>query len=145
MSDRIFGSLVCIVALAYIVSATQVQMSFLTDPVGPKLFPIIIGSVAFICALAVIIKPDESPEWPGPAIFLALLCAVVALVGYAYALKPLGFLIPTAVASAIISFLIQRNAVTAVLTGLGLSIGLFLIFKYALGLGLVAFSKNLIG
>jgi len=145
VSDRIFGSLVCVVALAYIVSATQVQTSFMTDPVGPKLFPIIIGSVAFICALAVIIKPDESPAWPGPAIFFALLCAVVALVGYAYALKPLGFLIPTAVASAIISFLIQRNIMTALLTGIGLSVGLFLIFKYALGLGLVAISKNLIG
>lgn len=145
MSDRIFGSLVCIVALAYIVSATQVQTSFLTDPVGPKLFPIIIGSVAFICALSVIVRPDDSPEWPGVGIFLALLCAVVALVGYAYALKPLGFLIPTAVASSIISFLIQRNIGTALLTGVGLSAGLFVIFKYVLGLGLVAFSKNLIG
>jgi len=145
VSDRIFGTLVCIVALAYIVSATQVQTSFMTDPVGPKLFPIIIGSVAFVCALTVIIKPDPSPEWPGPAIFLSILCAIAALVGYAYALKPLGFLIPTAVASAIISFLIQRNFITAILTGLGLSIGLFFLFKYALGLGLVAFSKNLIG
>jgi len=117
----------------------------MTDPVGPKLFPIIIGSVAFVCALAVIFKPDESPQWPGPAIFFALLCAVVALVGYAYALKPLGFLLPTAVASAIISFLIQRKVLSAVLTGVGLSVGLFLIFKYALGLGLVAIPKSLIG
>ena len=132
-------------ALAYIVSATQIQTSFLTDPVGPKMFPIIIGSVAFICALTVVIKPDQSPDWPGPAIFLALLVAIVALVGYAYTLKPLGFLIPTAVASAVISFLIQRNFVTAALTGVGLSLGLFVIFKYALGLGLVAFSKTLIG
>ena len=145
MSDRIFGSLVCLVALAYIVSATQVQTSFMTDPVGPKLFPILIGSVAFVCALTVIVKPDESPDWRGPAIFIALLCAVVALVAYALTLKPLGFLIPTAVASAIISYLIQRNFVTALATGAGLSIGLFVIFKYALGLGLVAFSKSLIG
>ena len=145
MSDRIFGSLVCLVALAYIVSATQIQESFMTDPVGPKLFPIIIGSVAFVCAVTVIYKPDESPDWPGPAIFLALLCAVVALIAYAYTLKPLGFLIPTAVASAIISFLIQRNFLTAIATGAGLSLGLFVIFKYALGLGLVAFSKNLVG
>ncbi len=117
----------------------------MTDPVGPKLFPIIIGSVSFVCALTVIVKPDESPDWLGPAIFIALLCAVVALVAYALTLKPLGFLIPTAVASAIISYLIQRNFVTALATGAGLSIGLFVIFKYALGLGLVAFSKSLIG
>ncbi|MGI9293785.1 MAG: tripartite tricarboxylate transporter TctB family protein [Pseudomonadales bacterium] len=145
MSDRIFGCLTGLVALAYIVSATQIQSSFMTDPVGPKLFPYIIGGVAFLCSITIILKPDESPSWPGPSIFLALLCAVVALVGYAYALKPLGFLIPTAIASGIISFLIQRRFSTAILTGLGLSVGLFFIFKYALGLGLVAFSKNLIG
>lgn len=132
-------------ALAYIVSATQIQSSFMTDPVGPKLFPYIIGGVALLCAVSIVLKPDESPGWPGPAVFFSLLCAVVALVGYAYALKPLGFLIPTAVASGIISYLIQRRFSTAILTGLGLSIGLFFIFKYALGLGLVAFSKNLIG
>ena len=48
-------------------------------------------------------------------------------------------------ASAVISFLIQRNFLTAIATGAGLSLGLFVIFKYALALGLVAFSKSLTG
>lgn len=145
MSDRIFGALTGLVALAYIVSATQIQEGFLPDPVGSKLFPILVGSIALLCSVAIIIKPDESPNWPGVGTFFSILCAVIALVGYAYTLKPLGFLIPTAIASGIISFLIQRRFITALLTGLGLSIGLFLLFKYALGLGLVAFSKTLVG
>ncbi|MBX2836110.1 MAG: tripartite tricarboxylate transporter TctB family protein [Gammaproteobacteria bacterium] len=145
MSDRLFGAVAGLVALMYIVSATQIQSSFMTDPVGPKLFPMIIGGVALLCAVTIFLKPDESPSWPAPGIWVALLCAVLALVGYAYALKPLGFLIPTAVVSMIISYLIRRNVLTAALTGMGLSVGLFLLFKYALGLGLVAFSKNLIG
>jgi len=61
------------------------------------------------------------------------------------ALKPLGFIIPTALASGMVSFLIRRNIGTALLTGIGLSVGLFVLFKYVLDLGLVAFSKNLIG
>jgi len=111
VSDRIFGALTCLVALAYVASATQIQSSFLTDPVGPKFFPILIGSVAFICAVTVIIKPDDSPKWPPVDIWLSLLFAIAALVAYTYALKPLGFLIPTAFASAVISFLIHRNPV----------------------------------
>ena len=145
MSDRIFGALAGLVALAYIVSATQIQEGFMPDPLGSKLFPIIVGSIALLCAITIFIKPDDSPSWPEPLIFLSILCAVVVLVGYAYALKPLGFLIPTAIASGIISFLIHRRLLTAALTGLGLSIGLYVLFKYALGLGLVAFSKNLLG
>ena len=145
MSDRIFGALAGIVALAYIVSATQIQSGFMPDPVGSKFFPMLVGGVAFVCSVTIFLKPDKSPQWPGPAIFLSILFAVITLVGYAYALKPLGFIIPTAVASGIVSFLIRRNVVTALLTGIGLSVGLFVLFKYALGLGLVAFSKNLIG
>jgi len=145
VSDRIFGTLICLLALAYIASATQIQTSFLTDPVGPKLFPIIVASIAFICGVAVIINPDESPSWPAPSIWISLFVATVALIAFAYALKPLGFIIPAAVVSAIISYLIHRNFMTAILTGIGLSVVLYFVFKQLLGLSLAAFSKNLIG
>ena len=42
-SDRIFGLVVLVVALAYIASATQIETSFLADPVGPKPFPSELG------------------------------------------------------------------------------------------------------
>ncbi|MHA1572272.1 MAG: tripartite tricarboxylate transporter TctB family protein, partial [Alphaproteobacteria bacterium] len=50
-SDRIFGLLILVVALAYIASATQIQTSFLADPVGPKTFPMIVGVVLAICGM----------------------------------------------------------------------------------------------
>ena len=145
MSDRIFGALSALVALAYIASATQIQSGFMPDPVGSKLFPMMVGSVALVCAVLIFLKPDDEPSWPGFSTFLAISFAVVTLIAYAYALKPLGFIIPTAVASAVVSFLIRRSLLTAMLTGVGLSVGLFLLFKFALGLGLVAFPKNWIG
>lgn len=145
MSDRIFGALSALVALAYIAGATQIQSGFMPDPVGSKLFPMMVGGIGFVCAVLIFLKPDESPAWPDVGIFLSILFAVVTLVAYAYALKPLGFILPTAVASAVVSFLIRRNLGTALLTGVGLSVGLFVLFKYALGLGLVAFPKHLIG
>lgn len=144
-SDRIFGAVATLVALAYIASATQIQSGFLTDPVGPRTFPILIGAVAALCGLVIAIKPDPDPEWPELATLGALAIAVVVLVGYAYALKPLGFLLPTAIVAGILSFQIQPKPVTAVLAGLGLSVGLFVVFKFALGLGLVAFPKSLMG
>lgn len=145
ISDRIFGLVVLMVALAYIVSATQIQTSFLADPVGSKAFPIIIGAVAALCGLVMIVKPDPDPEWPVFTTFLALLVAVAVLVGYAFALKPFGFLIPTAITAAILSYQISPKVNTALLAGVGLSVGLFILFKFALGLSLVAFPKGLIG
>jgi len=138
-SDRIFGLIVLMVSLAFIASATQIQTSFLSDPVGSKTFPIIIGAVAAICGLFLIIRPDPDPEWPKPSKFFALLMAIVVLVAYAYALKPFGFIIPTAIASAILSYQISPRVGPAILSGIGLSTGLFVLFKFALDLGLVAF------
>jgi putative tricarboxylic transport membrane protein len=58
---------------------------------------------------------------------------------------PLGFLIPTALASAAIGYLIEPKPAQSLIMGAALAVLLFVIFKYGLGLGLVAFPKALIG
>lgn len=137
MSDRLFGLVTIAVALAFIVSASQLQTSMLSDPVGSKTFPYLVGGVAALSGLVMILRPDPEPLWPRGLTWLNLAIALAALIGYAYALKPFGFLAPTAACAAILSFQISGRPVVAILTGIGLSIGLFILFKYALGLGLV--------
>ena len=139
LSDRLFGLVVLFVALGYIASATQIQTSFLLDPVGPKAFPMLVGAIAAISALVLIIRPDPDPEWPPARTVVSLIICVAVLVAYAFALRPLGFLIPTAVAAAILCFQICGHALVSALSGIGLSLGLFVLFKFLLGLGLVAF------
>lgn len=145
MSDRIFGFLVVALALGYILSATSIQESFLSDPMGPKAFPYLIGAVCALCGAMMILYPDSDPDWPSLSSLGKLALAVVVLVAYAETLKPFGFLMPTAVAAAMISYLIRPRAMSAVLTGVGLSGGLFVVFKYGLGLGLFALPRDWLG
>ncbi|GFE64104.1 tripartite tricarboxylate transporter TctB family protein [Litoreibacter roseus] len=140
-SDRVFGLVVILVALAYIASALQIQTSFMSDPVGSKTFPMLVGAVAAICGGTMVFRPGEDAHWPALRTLLSLVLSVIVMVVYAYSLKPLGFLIPTAVTAAILSYQISPRPVFAILTGVGLSVGLFLLFKYALDLGLVPFPK----
>ena len=145
VSDRIFGLVILTVALGYVLSATQIQMSFLSDPVGPRTFPYLIGGVMALCGVTVLVRPDPDPDWPGPRTFGALALTVAALVAYAYLLKPLGFLLPTALAAGFLSYQIAPRPVQATVTGVALSVGLFLLFRYALGLGLSAVPKTWLG
>lgn len=144
-SDRIFGLVMAVIALAYIASAFQIQTSFLSDPVGPKAFPIMIGAIGALSAMFLVFRPDPEPQWPAARTFGALALAVTVLVLYAYALRPLGFLMPTAIAAAILSYQISPRPKYAAMVGIGLSAGLFVIFRFALGLGLVPFPRGLFG
>ncbi len=134
ISDRIFGLVVVLVAAGYVAAATQIQTSFLADPVGPRTFPYLIGAVAGLCGLLVMLRPEEDPAWPDLRTLGALCFSVVVLIGYAYSLKPLGFLIPTAITAGILSFQIHPRLATSLAAGVGLSAGLYILFKYGLGL-----------
>lgn len=144
-SDRVFGLVATLLALAYIASATQIQVSFLSDPVGPRLFPILIGTVGAISSMYLVLRPDPDPQWPGLRELGALAIAVFVLVLYAYALKPLGFLVPTAIVGGILCYQISPRPAYAAIAGVSLSVGLFVIFRFVLGLGLVPFPRWLVG
>ncbi len=145
MSDRIFGSILIVLALALFVSATQLESPFFADPLGPKNFPFIVSGAALVCSLAMIIKPDKDPFWPNIKTLIKLFTALVILVLYAFSLKTFGFLLPTALASAALSYLIKPNVFKSSSTGIILSLSLFIIFKFGLGLSLFPFPKFLIG
>lgn len=141
-SDRLFGVVIILCALAYAAGALQIQTSFMSDPVGSKTFPLILAAVAAICGLVMIVQPDEDPEWPSMLTLGSLAVSVLVMVGYAYTIKPFGFMIPTAVCAAILSYQIAPRPIPAAMTGICLSVGLFFVFKYALGLGLQPFPKG---
>lgn len=145
MSDRIAGLIVAVLALAFFAGASQLESPFFADPVGPKIFPYLVAAVAFVAGVTMVVLPDPEPKWPELVMLGRILIAVIVLVFYAYALRPLGFLLPTAVAAGALSYQIVPNRMAAMLTGLGLSAGLFIIFKYALGLGLFALPRWLWG
>ena len=145
MSDRITGLILAVLALAFAAGASQLEEPFFADPLGPKAFPLLVSAVAFLAGATMVMRPDAEPAWPGLATLTRLAIATIILVSYAHALKPLGFLLPTAIASAALSYQIRPRAGQSVVIGLALSAGLFVIFKYALGLGLFALPRWLMG
>ncbi len=134
--DRIFGSVMIVVALGYILSASGIQTSFMSDPVGPRIFPYMIATVVILSALVMVLRPDPDQDWPAGPMVAQLALALLVLVAYAYAITPLGFLIPTVIAAGVLSWQIGGHPMRAALSGLGLSVGLFVLFRVILGLGL---------
>jgi len=138
IADRIVGLGVCLIAGLYLYNVTLIPTGFLPDPVGSKTFPFIVSSVALICGILIIILPDEFTSWPPLKVYGKLAIAALMMYVFSITLRPYGFIIPAIITSIVLSYLIVPNAKHAILTGVGLSIGLFLILNYGLGLGLYA-------
>ncbi|MDP5306083.1 tripartite tricarboxylate transporter TctB family protein [Paracoccus spongiarum] len=134
--DRIFGAVMIVVALGYILSASSIQTSFMSDPVGPRIFPYMIAAVVILSSLVMVLRPDPDQDWPAGPMVAQLGLALAVLVGYAYAITPLGFILPTTIAAGVISWQIGGNPRRAAIAGLGLAVGLFVLFRVILGLGL---------
>lgn len=134
--DRIFGLVMLVAAVGYALTARNIETSFISDPVGPRIFPYLIAAVIAVSSLVMILRPDPDADWPAGPMLAQLGLALAVLVAYAFLIGPLGFILPTIVASGIISYLIQPDPRRAALAGIGLGIGLFVLFRVILGLGL---------
>ncbi|WP_339115028.1 tripartite tricarboxylate transporter TctB family protein [Thioclava sp. GXIMD2076] len=136
MSDRIFGIFGLLLAIGFAYSATLIEESFLSDVVGPKAFPLIIAAILGISSAVIAFKPDPDPAWPNFARIAEIAAAVVVMVLYAELLPVIGFVFATAFAAAYLSWRLGNAILWAVLTGIGTSVGIYVIFHLVLGLSL---------
>ena len=136
MSDRILGGASVVLAIFFIWAATQIELSFLSDPVGPKTFPIIIGVMVGAAGLVIMLRPDPEPQWPALGRILEIVAAVVVMVAYAELLPEIGFVIATAIAAAFLSWRLGAGPIQAVIAGIAISVGIYVIFHLILGLSL---------
>ncbi|MGQ7845971.1 tripartite tricarboxylate transporter TctB family protein [Granulosicoccus sp. 3-233] len=136
MSDRIFGGIGLLFALLFIWAAFHIELSFISDPVGPRTFPIILAVVMAVASLVIIIKPDVRPQWPRASRLLEIAIAAGVMVAYALALPEVGFLIATAVASAFLTWRLGTQPLWSLVSGTLTSIGIYTVFHLILGLSL---------
>lgn len=138
MSDRIFGTVGLLLAIIYGWATLQIQESFLSDAVGPKTFPLGVATILGLASIAIILKPDAEPVWPGFGRLAEILGAVVVMVLYAEFLPVVGFLIATALATTYLTWRLGTAPLMSLVTGVLTSIGIYVIFKLVLGLSLAS-------
>jgi putative tricarboxylic transport membrane protein len=136
MADRILGGLGLLLALFYVWAASTIELSFISDPVGPKSFPYIIASLFALASLAIMLRPDAPPEWPPLSGFIEIAAGLGVMVAYVYLLPVLGFVATTTVASAYLSWRLGAAALAAALAGACTAIGIYVVFHLILGLSL---------
>ena len=136
MNDRVFGIFTLLITIFYIFSAYIVEESFISDHVGPKMYPYIVSFFLISSSLFLIFKPDIKPIWPEFGKIIEILMTALILIMYAIFLPIVGFVFSTFFASSFISWRLGAKLSSAFTAGLIISVTIFILFRKILGLSL---------
>ncbi len=136
VSDRALGVACLLLAGFYAYFAAQTKIGFISDPLGPKVFPYIIAGVLGLAGIYPIVKPDPPPDWPPAGRLLEIVFATAVMIAYTYALPEVGFVVATAVTAALLSWRLTAGPLAAAAAGVVISVGIYVVFHMILGLSL---------
>jgi len=136
LTDRIFGAALVLIGLAVGAEASTFNVAFPTDPVGPKALPYLSALVFLAAGVRLLARPDANPRWPERPTLLRMTGATAAFGAYAALIAPLGFVVATTTTVAVLSLLFGAPWKKAVGAALTLSVALWYLFVWVLGLQL---------
>lgn len=134
--SRVAGSVVLALAGAAGLLATTFRVSFPTDPLGPRVFPLFAVAMLAVGALSLFRSNEAPAEWPEAPAARRIGLAVISFVAYALLLGPFGFVISTAAVFTALALLFGGRGVQSGVAGLTTALLLYAVFVYGLGLPL---------
>ncbi len=150
--DRWAGALSVGLAIAALAEATTFRVRFLTDPVGPRGFPVLAAALLLVAGLSLAmgregevgevseadgedevgeVGDDRALRWMG---FPRSLLLATALLAYAFLIPWLGFLLATVLALWVTALLFEGRPIRGMAAAMVFSVGLWLLFERALGI-----------
>ena len=128
MSDRILGAVCVVVAAGMAWAAQDYAPAISYEPVGPRAFPRLLATLMAIAGAWLVLKPTlVGHRFPDGALKLIGLSAVTVFV-YASLFQLLGFTLATALMAVPVGMAFGGSWKQSLAGGVGLGLGLFLLF-----------------
>lgn len=132
MSDRILGAVCVAAAIAMGVAAQGYAAQISYEPVGPRAFPTLLAVMIGLAGTWLAIRPSSHSAGVARDRMLPLLGCVLATVVYALLFQWLGFPIATALMAVPVGLAFGGNWRQSLVGGIGLGIGMWLLFDKVL-------------
>ena len=133
LRDRVLGAVMVVLSLGTAWSARALVADFSYEPVGPRAFPMLLAGLLFLVGAWLAVKggrpaAEADAAAAEPVLTWSVVVALVGVLAYSLTFQWLGFPIATFLLGIVIGRLFGGTWVQSILTGLGLGIGLFLLF-----------------
>ncbi len=133
-TDRVVGAVLVALGLGVAADTSTFEVAFLTDPVGPKALPGLVAVIFLVAGAALLARPGIPRTWPPRDVLVRMTGAVAAFGLYAVVLAPLGFVVATTLTVGALSMLFGGPWKRSFAAALGLSVVLWYLFVWVLGL-----------
>ena len=134
MIDRLVGLICALIGAGAIWHAQTLHVPFAADPVGPRVFPTIIGGVLVLTGFILLLRPGavtlEFGAWPRAAVVL------VASLIYPLLLLPIGFIAATSLLCFVAALAFHARPVPAAVSAVATAIVFFVLLDKLLDLPL---------
>lgn len=127
-SDRMLGALCLAAAGAMAWAARDYTAAIAYEPVGPRAFPLLLAALIAACGAWLVARPSPHAAVVAGARVRPLLVSIAAIVAYALLFQPLGFTVATALLAVPVGVAFGGRWRQSLLGGLGLGLGLYLLF-----------------
>jgi putative tricarboxylic transport membrane protein len=132
--DRVVGLLCILLGLGAAWHAQALEVAFAADPVGPKVFPTVVGAVLALSGAILVIRPGavaiEIGAWRRSGTILAA-CLVYPLL-----LQPLGFILATTCLCFVAALAFHARPMPAAISAVGTAVVFFVLLDRILDLPL---------
>ena len=135
-ADRILGLALIGLAAFAAFNASQLQVTFSYEPVGPKAFPYLLSTILAGLSLVLVFRPGENGEWPEKRVTVRLLAVLGVLLVYALLFTRLGFAVTTFFTVLSLARLFEASWKKAAIAAVLMTLGSYYLFTLGLGIAL---------
>ncbi|RPH51263.1 MAG: tripartite tricarboxylate transporter TctB family protein [Desulfobacteraceae bacterium] len=137
-TERIGAAIVLLFGTGYLWEAIRMEEANIGDPLGPKVFPIILGALMVALGLSLLIRPmggSQSQPFTKTAAYVFVLAGL--LCAYGFGIEWIGYPAATFLFLLAASRLLgEKSWVACIVIPLALSLGIFGLFTRVLGIPL---------
>lgn len=132
--DRIGGIILLLIGAGAVWHGYHLEVAFAADPVGPKAFPLIVGTILGVAGASIALRPEAMAWEAGDYGRIGLVAAAALL--YPLILEPLGFVPATSILGFLCAKAFKGRTVPAMVGSIAMAAVIFLLIDVGLGLGL---------
>jgi len=132
LNDRVLGVGALVLAALITAFGYDLEPPFSYEPVGPKAFPLLLALIIALCGLRLMIKGGGQVAANPPGANGRILMMVAYLAAYAWLFQGLGFIVATTIMATLVGRLFGGSWKQALIGGLAMGVGLFLLFDLGL-------------